>query len=226
MVQSESSPLDQQPWNVSPTIAVLFAVWRDAEDQFSYVDRPEAAQKRNESFLHLMRAPCRTAGDMIVKHYVDMRGQNGPALAYVGDFEAIGFFWEINPDLPGVEDGSHDIAAGQAFLRDLRDCDLGRCLQYLGRVDFDAADWLDAAGKVGLSVKLIEDRTGNRRLWIDEPSEGLTAVQADRVTAIHALIGGGLGVIGDIRRREVIDLIGRRRDPLMVDDAKSLGEPA
>lgn len=131
----------------------------------------------------LMKVPCTTAGDFLVKSYVGLLEDCQSTVDRPG-----GFAFEMREDWrqPATHYMEDDVRA--ALIDDLDNCDLGRCMAALGDLDFDPSSWVTAAQRAGLTVTLMIEADGRRHLYIgesldDEPS-GIVKRRRNRVRAL------------------------------------------
>lgn len=215
MAQIERDLVELQRPCVSPTFVRAFDIWREAHRAHSEdtsgddtVDGKlcDFSAAANRALLAL---PCVTPGDLILKLYVEMLTSSGSTLR-----ESSGSAFEIDRrvlDGPYLED-----AASVAFERDIRDCDLGRCLTALGRVQFDAEAWFVAAQRANATVVVVIQRDGTRGLWT-APSGGELDEYRDQFRLCRELLAGGLGVVSHERSKAVADYIAENHPELIAD---------
>jgi len=215
MEQIERELIELQRPCVSPSMAQAFDAWREAWTTFiESPDDDHKARISGETFIALMDAPCFTPGDFITKVYVNQLGEHGHTL---GDEDAGAFPFELDQRHLTGSGGTHDDAAQVALARDIRECDLGRCMLALGRVDFDPADWVAAAQRAQMVVYVAIHRDGTRWLCTSEPDGDANEGHGDRFITCQALIAGGLGVVGQARRQAVIEHIIEHAPTLLLD---------
>jgi hypothetical protein len=143
----------------------------------------------------LMAVPSATPGDFIAKTYVDI-------LQDIGGWTD-GFPFQIKSEF----DQSEGVQNGSAFLYDdIRNCDLGRCIMALGRVEFDAKAWIEATITVGGDFKLMVDLSADhaRTLWQKADCNSARKCDRERHRMLQELIGGQFHVE---RFKAVCDLI-------------------
>jgi len=189
--------------SVSAQMADAFEKWADAWNAFHYAEYDEDGDNagnlpiavttaEEQAWAALMAVPCATPGDFLAKAYVDL-------LQDVGAWSD-GFPFQIK----GVFEQEEGVLDANAFLYDdLRNCDLGRCMLALGRIDFDAKAWIEATVAVGGQFKVMVDHNG-RTFWQGMDPDN----QADHAKARHRmlqeLIGGEFHVE---RTKAVCDLV-------------------
>lgn len=138
------SPERRQP---SEAIQAAFAQWRDAWLRLDTIKvDAEAApviSAKTEAFRSVIAAPVRTGEDFMVKAYLELLESSGPAL-------------NGNTFEPDTHEFADERDNGEAYKRslytDLDRSDLGCCLLALGRVSFDANDWVDRAVATKLRI--------------------------------------------------------------------------
>ena len=226
MAQIERELVELQRPRVSPAMEQCFNEWRDAyEAFFCEVDSDETMKRHGRAFIALMEAPCVTPGDFIVKVYANMLGEHG-STSYGPDHpdnEPGAFHFEVDDALLDEGLGTHDGAAEIAFNRDISECDLGRCLLALGRVDFDAGAWLEAAQRAGMSASVVVQSDGSKQLWVAQPHAELAERGAKRAERCQALLGAGMGVIGAERCAALIAYLEQHQPRLVHHSAQALG---
>jgi hypothetical protein len=150
---------------VSPKMASAFNAFIAAETTATGDDDDALFSAAIEAETALYAVPCTTPGDFMVKAYVNLLGTNGHA--------------EGKPLVPAVSDaGPMDRTAEEAVIRDLSDCDLGRCLMVLGRTDFDAAAWIAAAKAAGHGFTVMVKQDGKKSFVQDADANDLLALLA------------------------------------------------
>jgi hypothetical protein len=200
---------------VSSAMAQAFHDW--SASWTAFVDDPDdggMAEASAAAFLALMDVPCFTPGDFIAKVYVNQLGEHGYTCT---SEDAGGFLFELDQQNLTGSGGTHDDAAQIAIARDIRDCDLGRCMLALGRVDFDPAGWIAASRRAQMKVYVVIQHDGSHWLYTGEPDGEVDGGHGDRFFICQALIAGGLGVIGQDRRSAVIDYIIDHEPKLVID---------
>ncbi len=217
--QLERDLINLQRPAVSGPIAEAFAAWAEAHARFHTTPHPDDAtgdalcNESSAAFCALMKMPSYAPGDLIAKLYANMLGEHGSTLRVDPDPSA--FVFELDKtDLPAIS-GTCDSAAAVAFARDVADCDLGRCMIALGRVDFDAAAWLAAADRAGVTVQIVDEADNTSRLWIGEVDGETSAQDNERRFIVQALLAGGLGPVGAERRHDVEAAIRSERPHLV-----------
>lgn len=146
------------------------------------------------AWTQLMAVYCTTPGDFLAKAYVEL-------LMDVGGWNK-GYPFQVKNQFE-PDDGED----GDAFLYDdLRNCDLGRCMMALGRVDFDARAWIDANIAVGGHFKLMVDPGDNnaRTFWQGMDIDSERECDRERHRMLQELLGGMFHVE---RMKAVCDLI-------------------
>lgn len=220
MAQIDRDLREQQRPAVSPVMKAAFEEWREAqrahccdtigEDEHDFALCNAAA----DAACQLLRLPCYTPGDFLVKVYVDQLGEHGGTF-YGHDNRpegvAEGFPFEIDDSALREGLGGVDGEAREAFLRDLDDTDLGACLLALGRVEFDAKAWLAAADRAGVAVYLAEQPDGSSGLSCGMGPDDAN-FRGDRVNRVQRLLTGNGGSFGDERVAAVADHI-RAHEP-------------
>lgn len=205
---------------VSGQMAAAFAIWADTwvamQDAAYDTDGDNAgnlpiavtdAESTAQAALYAM--PCAAPGDYVVKLYLDQMLDEG---GYPH-----GYPFMIKEWIEGANPG----------LRDLQDCDLGRCMLALGRTDFDPKAWLDGMEQSGgpNAVTILPQRDGSLMFGIceprfidsaggehGEPYQGAFA----RYRLLQQIINGGYE---NTRRQQVIDYIGEQRPDLVFGKA-------
>jgi hypothetical protein len=107
--------------------------------------------------------PCATAGDFLVKAYVNLLWSAGHTGGFVGRAEPTGNFFDVS--LPDID--SDNVVTDDFYLTtyiDLDESDLGACLLATGKIDFDPAAWVDRAANIGIAISLIISADGRRSL--------------------------------------------------------------
>lgn len=228
MAQIERDLIELHRPCVSPAMHIAFGEWRNAYLIYNNQWQDEFTQKHSAAFLTLMAVPCCTPGDFIVKVYANQLGEHGST--WFGnahpDTTPDSFPFELDDSALDEGKGSHDGAAEEAYARDIRECDLGRCLLMLGRVDFDAEAWLDAARRAHMTVHVVIQTEGTRVFCTGQPTGPSGERDGRRWNMCQALIAGGLGVLGQERRRAVMDMIERHHPQLVMDCRDMAGEAA
>lgn len=227
--QIERELVELQRPCVSPAMHVAFADWRAAHALYNahfgevtaQADEKAALQAYSAAFLAMMALPCITPGDFVVKVWANQLGEHGPTVQEPG-----GSLFELDDSDLTCALGSHDGAAEEAFARDIRECDLGRCLLMLGRVDFDAEAWFDAARRVGMFAHVIVQQDGSSVLWTGQPEGEITDRDARRFDMCQALLGAGMGIVGADRRHTVRSYIADSQPSFVMDCRKIVGEAA
>lgn len=120
-------------------------------------------------------APCATAGDFIVKAYVNLLWHAGhTAGTHLGNGIS-GSPFDI--DLVNIDsDSTVTDAYYGAVYDDLDHCDLGACLLATGSINFDARSWVERADTIGMPVSVIRKIDGSLSL-----SFGFIGVDDDRL---------------------------------------------
>ncbi|QQV76508.1 hypothetical protein H5J25_13745 [Sphingomonas aliaeris] len=222
MAQIQRDLIELQRPCVSPSVKALFENWRQARLTFEAVAAAEPVDPIAETdlcladagaYIAMISAPCATPGDLIVKLYGEMLGEHGPT----------DFLFEVDQSDLTTACGSCDGAAQVAFVRDLLNCDLGRCLFMMGRVDFDAEDWIAATRRAHMRVHLVIQPDGARVLITSEPEDNLADYDHERFAACQALIAGGLGPIGYDRRVAIGAAIEVNHPEMLIDTRQALG---
>lgn len=98
---------------------------------------------RSIAFRQVLAQPCASAGDFMVKAYLELLTEAGGAVGG-NDFD------------PDTEEFANAQDDGEAYKRsvyaDLDGCDLGACLLAFGRIHFNARLWVERAGVIGMPV--------------------------------------------------------------------------
>lgn len=201
--------------SVSPRFAERFDVWRKAHRQHyddTAGDDGSLCEASAEAFRLVMMAPCVTPGDFIAKAYMEALIEHGPTFLGEDNPDKGQFCFEIDWSALHGEAGDWN-SHSASVIRDLAGCDLGRCLIALGRVDFDAAGWIDAAHRARLAPIVI-DEGGKRGLFVGYPDGTSPADTKDelRQEIVEALLKDGYG---DERRRAVAAYIEASRPDLI-----------
>ncbi len=207
LAQIERDLIELQRPCVSPVLADAFLKWRLA--YAASVNRYDdlnndglttiLCAKVRKAVVELMAKPCSTPGDVLLKQYVALLGDNGATKTCD---------YEISVAALAVGLGTDDEAAQEAAYRDLADTDLGCCLLTLGRVDFDAELWLSAADRAGIDVRLVHQPDGTRALYKSfNAVRGQSAADREREDRCHRLLAGGLKALAKERVAAVLDAI-------------------
>lgn len=218
MAQIERELIELQRPCVSPLMASTFEKWRDAHLAYHEDFEGEGNSERHSAaFLAMMAAPCSTPGDFIVKVYANQLGEHGSTYLGPGCDNPPGAFpFELDDSRLDEGVGRHDAASETAFARDIRESDLGRCLLALGRIDFDAEAWFAAVRRAGM-VAMVIQTDGTQALWAGQPQGDVGERAAHRFDICQALLGAGMGVVGEERRASVIDFIASKHPDLVMD---------
>lgn len=207
LAQIERDLIELQRPCVSPVLADAFLKWwlAYAASVNRYDDLDDdglttiLCMKVSEAVVELMAKPCSTPGDVLLKQYVELLGENGATKT--SDYEI-----SVADLASGL--GTNDGAAQEAAYRDLADTDLGCCLLELGRVDFSAELWLAAADRAGIEVRLVHQLDGTRALYKScNAMSGQSAADREREDRCHRLLAGGLKVLAKERVAAVLDVI-------------------
>lgn len=204
--QIERDLIQMQRPCVSPQVAAAFEIWVEANAAIDAVPDDETTalcHKAAAAFQVMAETPCTSPGDFMLKAYADYLDSWGPN-SPVDD--AGWFAFELNATDPvDLIDGNSDIAYAKALVRDINDTDLGRCLQALGRVDFDAEAWVAATKRCGQHIAVVtleNDQTLSLIMPVyDAECDQRTKARRERC---RELLGAGLGVIRDERIAAVI----------------------
>lgn len=220
MAQIERELIELQRPYVSPEMAEAFNRWRDAYE--AHQEDCEGADlfgRHSAAFVALMEQACFTPGDFIVKVYANQLGEHGSTYMGPGlNYNAPGaFMFELDDESVGNGNGTHDVAAAEAYARDIRECDLGRCLRALGRVDFEAEGWFAAVRRAGMVAHVVIQTDGTKVLWTGQPQGEVDERAAQRFEICQALLGAGMGIIGQERRAAVIEFIISTHPDLVMD---------
>jgi hypothetical protein len=174
--------------NPAPAMVELFEKWKRSWLAFHHAapmgDREADAASDAEmtEWQALMMAPCTTPGDFILKRFVDLASDDS---TYRNASPTL-----LNPSAPH-NGGTKDAIALASAIADLDGCDLGRCLQALGRADFDAMAWLENARAIGATVTVMIEADGKRALWQRvDLEDGATEAQRRHHKLLTALLGG------------------------------------
>ena len=184
---------------VSAEMADAFERWADAWQAFHDAEYDsedklpfDVIHTESMAWGNVMSIPCSTPGDFLAKAYVDL-------LQDVGAWSD-GFPFQIK----GAFEQEEGVQDANAFLYDdLRNCDLGRCMLALGRIDFDAKAWIEATVAVGGQFKVMIDPSG-RTFWQGMDPDNQTDHAKARHRMLQELIGGEFHVE---RTKAVCDLV-------------------
>lgn len=153
----------------SPTMERAFAVFRKAWlDQADYEGSDNTEERRLcNSVCHaatvVFEVPCATAGDFLVKAYINVLWHAGPTTGSYLRHGDSGNFFDV--DLPEIET---DSVIGDTYYRsvydDLDHCDLGACLLATGHIDFDPKGWVERASAIGMPLAVIIKGDGSKSL--------------------------------------------------------------
>ncbi|WP_395391605.1 hypothetical protein WBP07_13025 [Novosphingobium sp. BL-8A] len=153
-----------------PDMRSAFKVWRTAWWDTSVYDLSETRQDDEADRLHdimvsamesIFRVPCATAGDFMVKAYVNLlwhaghTNTAGPRRAGTGNLFDVDLS-EINSDSL-ITDKHY-----RSVYDDLDHCDLGACLLSCGTIHFDPEEWMLAADRIGMPVTLVVQPNGRQ----------------------------------------------------------------
>ena len=162
MAQIQRDLFELQRPACSPEMKALFDAWVDGRRAYFAAMNGSASDEdlephcavETETVKALMEVPCLAPGDFIVKAYVEWIDTGGSTGQTPG-----GSIFEM-----GVETSEydHDHFCLQAKRRDILDTDIGRCMSCLGRVDFDARAWVEAALGCGVRPSLVLDADGRQ----------------------------------------------------------------
>ncbi|WP_159981888.1 MULTISPECIES: hypothetical protein [unclassified Novosphingobium] len=126
----------------------------DTSDAYTDAEATRLSGHVHSTLQSVFRAPCTTAGDVLVKSYAHLLWHATHTNTRDIRGTGTGSFFDI--DLAGIDSDSlltDDYY--RAAYDDLDHSDLGACLLSTGRIDFDARSWLDRAESIGMSVTLI-----------------------------------------------------------------------
>jgi hypothetical protein len=192
--------------NASPEIANAFTAWADAQEHFYALKRSDDDElsklgTATTTAADTLRAiPCTTAGDFIVKAFVDLIEQNGATVAEDGG----GAF---------VPDVQHLDKWDRRIWDDIRESDLGCCMIALGRADFDARRWTSATKAHGKEVNvLLTDRGRTLSLGMLGPHNLMNDI-------LQRLTANGLRMVSKSRCVAIADEI-EAHYPGLVHDAR------
>ncbi len=152
-----------------PDMFAAFAEWRKVEEVFQYAPDHESEEGgvscrlRSLAFRVLMSTECTTAGDFIVKSYVNLLGLVGHT--WFGDAKesGLGNVWDIN--IANEDDPVDDTCAfHRAAYNDIDYTDIGANLLAYGLPVFSAEAWMERADAIGLRVGVV-DFQGKRTFW-------------------------------------------------------------
>lgn len=155
-----------------PDMGAAFAIWRTAWKDVALHDASDTytdaeAQRHHDAMCGaieaVFRVPCTTAGDFMVKAYVNLIWSAGHTNNLEGRKAGTGNTFDI--DLMEIDS---DSLLTDAYYRtvydDLDHCDLGACLLSFGLIDFDPEQWFLAAARIGMSVRLIVNENGTQAI--------------------------------------------------------------
>lgn len=124
---------------------VAFQQWRATNLAHQRGDEG-ASEIHSKALLALMSTPSATAGDFILKSYVDLLGRLGGSLD--GNL--------FDPNTTELDDEAlYDAAYLRTLYDDLDATDLGACLLALGRTHFNPRTWLERARALGIGIAVI-----------------------------------------------------------------------
>lgn len=169
----------------SPEMKALFNHWAEARRAYFAAAGVEHTdedlephwQAETENLRALMAAPCCASGDIMVKAYVEWIDNHGSLPTGA-----------IFMPAQGSSSYPHDQICDDARRRDILDTDIGRCMAALGRVDFDARAWVEAALECGVKPSLILHE-GKRQFGYDMNAEAAGAEERWRL--LTYLLGSG-----------------------------------
>lgn len=217
--QIERDLIELQRPCVSPSVAQAFAAWNGAyltlcnhaggDEEGNRLCRVAAA-----AFQVMVEHPCTTPGDFMVKAFANHLDAHGPA-GITGE-PGRSLFELDAARIVDTIDGNSDVAYAKSLVRDIDECDLGRCLQAMGRVDFDAAAWITAAERAGMTMYVTYQRDGSPSFSIRMLDGETDARQRARFDRCQILLAGGLGIVSKERVAAVVDLILATRPELVI----------
>lgn len=201
----------------SPAMAQAFTDWAAARVHYP-AEPDEGPSLYSAAFFALMALPINAPGDLLVKTYVGL-------IEEIGDTSAIGgTIYEIDrASIAETLNGTHTVRAAGAKLDDIEDSDLGRCMMELGRVDFDAAAWLEASQRAGLVVNVIAQPEGSRAISISDLGG---ADHGNRAARCEYLLGAGGDRVESLRRYAAVADAIAGSFPGLVLNARNIEEVA
>lgn len=159
-----------------PVMRSAFRAWRTAWRDAALHDASETFTDGEAGRLHrimsgameaVFRVPCTTAGDFVVKAYVNLIWCTGHTDNRDSRRSGTGNFFDID-----VMEIDSDSLMTDAYYRsvydDLDHSDLGACLLAGGTIDFDPDEWMQTADRIGMSVFLIVRDGGSQAISISQ----------------------------------------------------------
>ena len=174
-----------------PDMRSAFRAWRTAWRDMALHDASETFDDGEADRLHhimssameaIFRVPCTTPGDFVVKAYVNLIWCAGHTDNRESRRCGTGNFFDID-----VMEIDSDSLMTDTYYRsvydDLDHSDLGACLLAGGTIDFDPAEWMQTADRIGMSVVLIVRDGGPQAIsisLIDSTDQRLERLQREQ----------------------------------------------
>ena len=162
-----------QRCEISPRMRTAFETFRAHEiawQEEPLLDDDPDYQKHVDLYLALLRTPCTTAGDFILKQYASLRCERGgmdtPRLRKDGTAN----MWDIEID-DLDDEATFSQAEAATLYEDIDGTDIGMNLLAYGQPHFDPSLWLDAADRADLSVSIYRRADGGWSFGITYAAE-------------------------------------------------------
>ena len=171
-------------------------------------DGDAASDEHAAAFRGILAIPCTTAGDFLVKAYVELITECEHSAR-----QPSGFLFEVKDDWRSDQEHYLENDAREAAIDDLDNCDLGRCMMALGSLDFEPSAWIAAAKRANVAFHLIIERGGQRSFCFKEFSRNSNnPVARKREMRVRALINFN----HEARYQEVADEIEQFHPDLII----------
>lgn len=144
---------------VSPALAESFYEWREChrawhEDANGDEEEEDRLYRASAAALRkVISTPSRAASDFIVKTYLHALFTHGSTYRGKDEPGTGGCYFEIDAAQIEAADDTLDAEFERAVLRDLANCDLGRCLMAFGRLNLDT--WIPKETDASKEMSII-----------------------------------------------------------------------
>ena len=157
-----------------PDMHAAFSLWRTAWREQAAYDASDLYSDAEANRLHaimsgameaVFRVPCTTAGDFLVKAYVNLIWNAGHTNDRDSRKSGTGNTFDVN-----LLEIDSDSLITDGYYRtvydDLDHSDLGACLLAFGLIDFDPEQWFLACERIGMAVTLVVRENGTQAIAI------------------------------------------------------------